>query len=173
MDIEFLKVAGQIAGIGGLSIGAFLILFRDVIRKNIFPNLTKEQAYSLLRLIVVLVWSIAVFGIAAWTYASTIRRNDPNSINLSHQVPQATSSIPVETEVSGQIRHGESIISGANILDVATGALTQSDKEGRFKIKTQKTTNGMIRIRATKDGFQAWEDYIDPKDGLIISLQEK
>jgi hypothetical protein len=38
MSGEFLKIAAQVAGIGGVAIGTFLILFRDVIRKNIFLN---------------------------------------------------------------------------------------------------------------------------------------
>ena len=74
MDIHILKIVGSVAGIGGLGIGAFLIIFRDIIRKNIFPNLTKEQAYKLFRLIIVLAWSIAVAGIAAWVYGNNSER---------------------------------------------------------------------------------------------------
>lgn len=63
---------GKIAGIGGLALGTLLILFRDVVRKNIFSNLTREQSYKLLRLIIVLVWSVAIIGIAAWLIAPAI-----------------------------------------------------------------------------------------------------
>ena len=65
---SILEVAGKIAGIGGLSLGVFLLLFREVIRKNIFPNLTKDQAYKIIKLVVILTFSIAVFGISAWVY---------------------------------------------------------------------------------------------------------
>lgn len=68
---DILKTAGQIAGIGGLALGVFLILFREVIRKNIFPNLTKGHAYKLLRMIIILVFSVAVVGILAWVYVET------------------------------------------------------------------------------------------------------
>ena len=71
MDAEFVRIAGKVAGIGGLAIGALLILYRDVIRKNIFPQMSKDQAYRLLLLIIILVWSIAVVGIAAWVIVST------------------------------------------------------------------------------------------------------
>jgi hypothetical protein len=71
MGAEVLKTVGQIAGIGGLALGVFLLLFRDIIRKNIFPQLGKAHAYRLLRLIAVLVWSVAVLGIGAWVWAET------------------------------------------------------------------------------------------------------
>ena len=70
MEAEILKTLGQIAGIGGLALGVFLLLFRDIIRKNIFPKLPAPEAYRLLRLITVAVWSIAVVGIGAWVLVS-------------------------------------------------------------------------------------------------------
>ena len=69
MDIEFLKTFGQIAGIGGLALVTFLILFRDIIRKKIFPTLKKDDAYRLLRLIVILISTITVIGIGAWVWS--------------------------------------------------------------------------------------------------------
>jgi hypothetical protein len=45
-------------------------VFRDIIRKNIFPKLPAAEAYRLLRLITVAVWSVAIAGIAAWVYTS-------------------------------------------------------------------------------------------------------
>jgi hypothetical protein len=67
MDSELLKTLGQVLGIAGLGLGIFFLLFREVIRKSIFPMLKKDDAYRLLRLITVLIWSVAVVGIAAWT----------------------------------------------------------------------------------------------------------
>jgi hypothetical protein len=64
METMLLKTVGQVAGIGGLGLGVFLLLFRDVIRKNIFPKFRDEQlAYRLLRLVVILVWSVAIVGL--------------------------------------------------------------------------------------------------------------
>ena len=68
MDIDLLKTLGQVLGIGGLALGVFFLLFREVIRKSIFPTLKKDDAYRLLRLISVLVWSVAVIGIGAWIW---------------------------------------------------------------------------------------------------------
>ncbi|WP_192253571.1 hypothetical protein [Mesorhizobium silamurunense] len=69
MDAAVLKAVGQVAGIGGLALGVFLLLFREIIRKKIFPKLPPAEAYRLLRLIVIAVWSVAVVGIAAWVYS--------------------------------------------------------------------------------------------------------
>jgi hypothetical protein len=68
MDAGLLKTLGQLLGIGGLALGVFFLLFREVIRKSIFPTLKKDDAYRLLRLITVLIWSVAVIGIAAWLW---------------------------------------------------------------------------------------------------------
>ena len=62
MDIDLLKIVGQIAGIGGLALGVFLLLFRDLLRKRIFPRLTKKQGFRLLSLIAVLVRWQAVWS---------------------------------------------------------------------------------------------------------------
>ena len=49
MDTELIKTVGQVAGIGGIALGVFLLLFRDLIRKQIFPTLAKREGYRLLR----------------------------------------------------------------------------------------------------------------------------
>ncbi|MBC7572373.1 MAG: hypothetical protein H7319_21975 [Spirosoma sp.] len=68
MDVNILKTVGQVAGIGGIAIGMIILVFRDVIRRNIFPNLERNQAYNLLRIILFLTWSIGVLGILAYVY---------------------------------------------------------------------------------------------------------
>jgi hypothetical protein len=70
MDIGMLKLFGQIGGLAGLCLGVLLLVFRDIIRKNIFPRLTRELAYRLFRLIAILVWSLAVLGLGTWAYSN-------------------------------------------------------------------------------------------------------
>jgi O-antigen/teichoic acid export membrane protein len=86
MDAAIIKEVAQVAGIGGIALGTFLILFREIIRKNIFPRLSASDAYRLLRLIAGAVWSVAVIGILAWVYVglgsaqkSSISTNAPKS----------------------------------------------------------------------------------------------
>jgi len=82
METEFLKTLGQIAGIGGLSLGIFFILFKEIIRKNIFPSLKKDHAYLLIRLIIVLIWSVAIIGILAWVFV-LYTRNDMSTSKIN------------------------------------------------------------------------------------------
>jgi len=96
MDLTILKTMGQIAGIGGLSVGVLLLLFREVIRKNIFPTLPPMEAYRLLRLALLLVWSIALIGLSSWVYMSTRApesRVTDNHITKSVQDQSSSSSI--------------------------------------------------------------------------------
>lgn len=68
MNAELLEKLGQIAGIGGLSIGLLLLVFRQIIAKNFFPNLTKEQAYKIIQLIIILSFTTAIIGMIGWFY---------------------------------------------------------------------------------------------------------
>jgi hypothetical protein len=92
MDAAVLKAVGQVAGIGGLALGVFLLLFREIIRKKIFPKLPPAEAYSLLRLIIVAVWSVAIVGIAAWVYSGQ---------GLAKTVSADDGSIAVGGDISG------------------------------------------------------------------------
>ena len=87
MDVEILKTAGQAAGIGGLSIGLAILVFRDVIRKNIFPSLTKAQSFRIILIVVVCTWSIALAGIGAWVYTETYAPEKKEDIEISNIQP--------------------------------------------------------------------------------------
>jgi hypothetical protein len=66
MEPQLLKMLGQIAGIGGIALGVFLLLFRDVIRRKISPKLTQNQGYRVILVFMILTWSIAIVGVAAY-----------------------------------------------------------------------------------------------------------
>lgn len=70
-DLDLLKIFGQIAAPAGLAIGAFLYLCRDIVAKNIFPTLTKQHAYHIIIVLAFMAWTVALAGIASWTYVST------------------------------------------------------------------------------------------------------
>lgn len=78
MTPEILKTVGQVAGIGGLALGIFLLLYRDVIRLKIFPRLTPGQAFRVVVLLLVLVWSVAIAGLGVWAWVTTLERGAPN-----------------------------------------------------------------------------------------------
>ena len=83
MGTDVLQALGQIAGIGGISVGVALVVFRDVIRKNIFPKFKDEHlAYRLLRLVVVLSWTIAVLGTGAWLSVNILEARTPATVSI-------------------------------------------------------------------------------------------
>jgi len=94
MDSEILKTVGQLAGIGGIALGVFLLLFRDIVRKQIFPQLTRQQAFRLLRLIALFVWSVAVLGIGAWVWTE-VRQDKVNIEPKSHRVDDLISVLNI------------------------------------------------------------------------------
>jgi len=82
-----LRIVGQTAGIGGLALGVFLLLVRDIIRKNIFPKLAREHAYALLRLIVILVWMMSLAGLGTWYLQS---QTAPSKVSRSQDTQART-----------------------------------------------------------------------------------
>ncbi len=66
MEASLLKAVGAAAGIGGIALGVFLLVAREIVRKKIFPQLPKDEAYKLLRLVIVLCFVVALGGIGAW-----------------------------------------------------------------------------------------------------------
>jgi hypothetical protein len=61
-----LKIAGAIAGVIGIITTLVFIIFREIIRKKIFPQLTKSQSYRVLVTIIILSFTLGCFGIYAW-----------------------------------------------------------------------------------------------------------
>jgi hypothetical protein len=96
MDAGLLKTLGQTLGIGGVALGIFFLLFREIIRKSIFPTLKKEDAYKLLRLMTVLIWSVGVIGIGAWVWG------DRKAAAIS--VTTTGSQSPVIQDTKGDVR---------------------------------------------------------------------
>ncbi len=89
---NLLKTLGSIAGIGGISIGLILILFKDIIKKKIFPQLTKKQAYKIIRLIVILSFIISVIGMTTYLIKEVDHKKNPE--NNSTTVIKDTTLIP-------------------------------------------------------------------------------
>lgn len=175
MDYEFFKIAGAIAGIGGLALASVVYIFREVIRKQIFPQLTREQAYKLLNLIVVLIFIIGVLGIAAYLVVNWQSENR-NNANQSRegQVPTPT---PLMSELSGTVvDQNERPIQGSKVtLDDLPGmAPVETSSNGVFTLKQIPKRYGEgVRVRITKDGYHPnpyTEDVVLGKAPPVIKL---
>jgi hypothetical protein len=65
---------GKIAGIGGISVGAFLILFLDFVRQRFLPNLEPVQGYNLLLLFMLFTFGVAIAGLVVWASQRRVSR---------------------------------------------------------------------------------------------------
>lgn len=161
MDTEILKIVGQVAGIGGVALGVFLLLFRDVIRKNIFPNLSKVQGYRLLMLIIILVWTIALAGIGAWAYVKTLESRSGNKDQ------------PKEYQLSGIVIDGE----GRGLADVVVSLVGRPERDqtttsGSFFLKLRAEEGDTVRLQTSKEGFTSWNENVTvPSTSLRIQMQ--
>src|SRR5689334_10935703 len=90
MEIQLLQAVGKIAGIGGLALGVFVLLFEEVIRKNIFPMLSDDHASGLIRQFMYLTFGVAVAGIAAWTFVAV---KSPQAGGIDRRAHQAAADL--------------------------------------------------------------------------------
>jgi hypothetical protein len=106
MDSDLLKTLGQLLGIGGLALGVFLLLFREVIRKSIFPTLKKDDAFRLVRLMVVLIWSVAVIGIGAWIWGAQMppKRSIMTTGDQGPVIQDTSGDARIEYNAPGQLK---------------------------------------------------------------------
>jgi hypothetical protein len=139
MEAQVLKTVGQIAGIGGLSLGVLLLVFRDIIRKNIFPKLSAPDSYRLLRLITGAVWSIAILGIVAWVY---IQIQQDHAVQEGH----AASSATVGTGIANT---GEQIFESAVNIGIPSDELESLVRDRTASLRdladAQKTTIQLLQ----------------------------
>lgn len=59
----FIKEWGMIAGIAGIALGIFLVLFRELIRRIVFATLTKRQSYTIIIAFMLMVWSVSIYSV--------------------------------------------------------------------------------------------------------------
>ncbi|QYF94633.1 DUF4019 domain-containing protein [Massilia sp. PAMC28688] len=83
---EVLQTVGQVAGIGGLALGVFVLIFRDIVRRNIFPKLGPTHAYRVITLIVSLTFLISATGIGAYVYLQSPGK--PDDVQFPPQSPE-------------------------------------------------------------------------------------
>ena len=73
--LETLEILAKYAGIGGIAIGCSTLVFRDFLKSKYFSNVSGEHTYKLFRLLLYIVWSIALFGIISYSIINFSREN--------------------------------------------------------------------------------------------------
>ena len=159
--MEIIKEFGKIAGIAGIGLGVFLIVFKDIIAKNIFPKMTSEQGYKTIRLLILLVWSIAVGGIGVWTFFEYLKTiNKPES---THSVPvpknNRTDSLP-EQEIKKT--------NNQNDQTKPTNSNASNKKQPEFTISTNKIYNESFCRIITNSKYSQAKILVDNKQSVLV-----
>jgi len=170
MDAGIFKALGEIAGLAGLAVGLILLLYREIIQKNIFPALSKRDAYRLLRAIAVLSWSVAIVGILSWVWSISVerRRQDASQVAASATSPEA------QTVIAGTIvdQVTNLAIGDATVAIGGESFKTTSDDTGNFRIVLLANHSGRVRVLATKAGYQKVDQSVTPPThGLILQMR--
>jgi len=136
MNIEALESLGKIAGIAGISIGALVLIFGSVIRKNIFPGLTKEQGYTVIRMMIIGACVLAVVGIAAWIYVD-IQKNqrDKEAILVSKYITGLVKDVDGKPVVSAEVEVAQ-----------YPEAFDRTDGNGKFAVRLNGKGNKYLDV---------------------------
>lgn len=70
MDISILEPLAKVAGLGGLSIGTLVLIFRAIIKLDVFQRLNQIQTYKTLDQIIKMTFFTAILGLILWAYSA-------------------------------------------------------------------------------------------------------
>lgn len=186
---EILDIAGQVAGIGGLAIASMLLIFRDILRKNIFPQMTKDQGYRTINRIALLAFFIALTGVIAWTtsgmfatYRETqspegdVRHSDfvaqdfPNVVNhmiaISNRGTESARNVSFELHCFKRDKivlsgepYGTKIVERADLVTLAAGLTIQSAIVETPRLMASDYF--VVTIQSPRDQWASWEEYLE------------
>jgi hypothetical protein len=79
MEGKILGSLGKVAGLGGIALGVFLLIFQGVLQKQFLPQagLTSAQAFAIILSLMILTFGIAGIGVMAWLVSRTIGPKAP------------------------------------------------------------------------------------------------
>jgi len=119
MDQDAIGIVAQYTGIGGIAIVAVMLTFRDMIRQNIFPRLSRDQSFKILMLIVILMAIISFVAIGVYAYITA-------SHNESDQNQVARLLIHLREDIETKEYH-----SGLAVASALSAALDVADRRQR------------------------------------------
>ena len=134
-----------------------------------FPALSKRDAYRLLRVIAVLLWSLAVVGIVSWVWSTSIERRRQDS-----QVASSATQPEGEPVVAGTIvdQVTNLAIAEATVSVDGESLTSTSDDTGNFRIVIPAKHSGRVRLLVTKIGYQKVDQSVTPPThDLILQMR--
>jgi hypothetical protein len=165
MDGQIFQILGGVAGLAGLAVGLILFIYREILSKSILPQLSKRDAYRLLRNIAFLSWSIAMVGIFCWAWSAKIPQPS---------LPAAAVSSPEEDlVVAGTIvdRDTNSGLGQAKIAIVGESSSITSEDTGNFRIVLPVKHGGRVRLTVTKIGYlDVDQSVMPPAHDVVLQM---
>jgi hypothetical protein len=81
MESRLLGTLGRIAGLGGIALGVFLLVFQGVLRARFLPQagLASAQAFAVILSLMILTFGIAAIGVVAWLISRSTSPKAPIS----------------------------------------------------------------------------------------------
>jgi len=70
-DAALFKTLAKAGGVGGIALGVFLVVYRELIHKLVFPQLSVSQAYKIILVILFFTFGIALVGLTVWALKTT------------------------------------------------------------------------------------------------------
>lgn len=153
MDPAIFKVAAQIAGIGGIALVVFLLLNREVLRRNLFSSLTKQQSYHIIRLILISCFLVSMSGIGAWVF-------------IEHQARRPAP----EAEVTARLSWNKLREIYIDSFDVPNTGVKDIWSPFREDIWSGGISDGKYRLSNASDGGSSqyiWVEVMDPSNAQI------
>jgi hypothetical protein len=93
MELDMLSELTKLAGIGGLSLGIVLLVFRRTLSDMFLSKLTKVQSYKVINRLISFTFLIATLGLILWFLESTrfleMMLKDSKSFQIADSIPKA------------------------------------------------------------------------------------
>jgi hypothetical protein len=170
MDGELFRIAGGVAGLAGLAIGLILLLYREIVRKSIFPTLTKRDAYRLLRNMALLSWSVAMVGIFSWTWTASASRKSGTDLTtdaVKNSEPLVIAGTVVDQADNSGVGQATIAIEGETLG-------TTSDDSGNFRILLPASHPDHARLSIARNGYLTIDQsVIVPAHDFVVQLRRK
>jgi hypothetical protein len=166
MDAQILRILGGIAGLAGLAVGMILLLYREIVRKNIFPRLTQADAYRLLRTVTVLSWSVAMFGILCWVWSEEILHRGKATLTVPPSTP------PELMIVAGTVVDQSTNLGIGRATITVDGQSSTTEDSGNFRIVLPATVHDRVHVSVTRAGYvEADQSVVPPTHDLIVQMR--
>jgi hypothetical protein len=74
MESKILSSVGKVAGLGGIALGVFLLIFQGVLKEQFLPQagLGQSQAFAVILSLMILTFGVAGIGVIAWLIGRTV-----------------------------------------------------------------------------------------------------